>query len=349
VLSGLVLGLVSWRYLLLVNVPIAVVAFLAVRLGIPADDPAGLHRERIDLPGALLGTSAVMLAIWAPTLGVQNGWTNWTTLTTAALAVACVIAFVVVERTVAHPMLDLALVRRAPVASGLLNQVALAIALGAIGFTVTLHLQLAWGWTPFQAALGGLPQVVTMLAIAPVVSKFVKKLGLRRAGLVAGGVVVTAVLSYALLGRFGYGWIALYMVLAAASLRVIMICATISVMKGLPPNRTSIAAALSDTSQEIGSGVGVAIGGTVFAALVAAPITGAAWTPEVIADFEDAVTISGVIVAVIASALLIWGAVLTRGVTFGPPPKPAAPEDAPEPAAGAAPASAQQPAGAGSR
>ena len=72
-----------------------------------------------------------------------------------------------------HPLLDLALVARPLVSSGLAFKAAAGLATAGLGYLVTLQLQFAWGWPPALAALGMLPQVVVLLASGRFVGPFV--------------------------------------------------------------------------------------------------------------------------------------------------------------------------------
>ncbi|OXM42529.1 MFS transporter, partial [Amycolatopsis thailandensis] len=112
--GGLALAVAPWQALLLVNVPVAALAFLGIRTGIPADDPAELHRDPIDVAGAVLGTATIVLALLAPTLFVEEGGASglpWA-VTVAALVVGT--GFVLRQKTARHPLLDLKLVARPP-------------------------------------------------------------------------------------------------------------------------------------------------------------------------------------------------------------------------------------------
>src|ERR1700712_957259 len=71
--GGLVLAIAPWQVLLLGNVPIALPAITGIRIGIAADDPAELHRDPLDIAGALLATAAIVLALLAPTAFVSYG------------------------------------------------------------------------------------------------------------------------------------------------------------------------------------------------------------------------------------------------------------------------------------
>ena len=64
VLGGSVLAHVRWEWLLVVNAPIALVAWVGVRLGVPADRPEDLTTDRLDLPGAVLSIATIGLACY---------------------------------------------------------------------------------------------------------------------------------------------------------------------------------------------------------------------------------------------------------------------------------------------
>lgn len=307
--GGLVLSIAPWQALLLVNVPIAALAILGIRFGIRPDRPEELHRVPIDLLGAVLGTAAVVLTLLTPTLLVDRGWHDPLTWVAALAAVGAIGGFLVRLHVAEHPLIDVSLLRHPPVASGLSIQAALGLATAGVGYTVTLQLQLAWGWPPVLAALGTLPQVLTMIAVAPFVERVVRKVGLDRAGVIGSAVVLVGLLDYALLGRFHYVFIAPALVLIAAGMRVAMITATINVMRGLPSERTSIGAALNDTAQEIAGGIGIAVVGLVIAASVTGGLTRTPWGAERVAAFENAVTLGALLLAAVAAALLASAAV----------------------------------------
>src|SRR5690349_4551686 len=86
-LGGTALAHVGWEWLLLVNAPIALVAGIGVRLGVAADRPDDLTRDRLDLPGAVLSIATIGLACWSLTSGVEHGWLSVATLGSVAGAV----------------------------------------------------------------------------------------------------------------------------------------------------------------------------------------------------------------------------------------------------------------------
>ncbi|UOZ08452.1 MFS transporter [Amycolatopsis sp. WQ 127309] len=313
--GGLVLAIAPWQVLLLVNVPIAALAIIGVRAGIAADDPADLHRDPLDVLGAVLGTATIVLALVAPTLFVNEGTGSWAPWTVTAAAVAGAISFVRRERSTRYPLLDLKLVARPLVSSGLAFKSAAGLATAGLGYLVTLQLQLDWGWPPALAALGLLPQVVVLVAGGAFVSPFVRKAGLERAAWLSAAAVVLGLAFYALLGRLGYVWVALALALVAAGLRVVGVVAGVNVLRGLPENRTTIGAALIDTASEVTTGAGIAAAGTILAALFTGSIATSNWSPQQTSQFETAVMIAALVLTAAAAALVGWGFVRSRRAT----------------------------------
>ncbi|MET7402647.1 MFS transporter [Dactylosporangium sp. NPDC005572] len=306
--GGLVLQVLPWQALLVMNVPIAVLALLCIRSGVPADDPAQRNRAPLDLAGALLGTATIMLALWTATLVVEGGWSHATPWLVGAGSLACAVGFVVRERRTAHPMFDFALVKRPAVASSLAFSAAVGLGMAAIAFTVSLQLQLAWGWSPAAAALGNLPQVVVMLAIGPFVERIVERLGTHRAAVVGGSAVVAGLLVYGLLGRYGYVWIAVALALTAAGMRVVLTIAGVTVVRGLPEDQTATGAALSDTSQEVASSVGLAVAGTIVAAALTGSLSDIGGSAAATHTFENAVTLATLALTAVCAVLVVWAA-----------------------------------------
>jgi hypothetical protein len=168
-----------------------------------------------------------------------------------------------------------------------------------------------------------LPQVIVLVGSGPFVNRFVDRAGLDRAAWLSAAAVVAGLAAYGLLGRFGYGWVAIALVLVAAGMRVVGVVAGVNVIRGLPKNRTTIGAALVDTASEVTSGAGIAVTGTILAALFTGDIATANWSSRQTGQFENAVTIAGLTLTVVAALLVGWGITRTRSATNDPVPAPA--------------------------
>jgi MFS family permease len=316
-IGGFVLAVAPWQVLLVANVPIALVAFVGIRAGIAVDRPDDLHRDPVDLAGAALGTASIVGVLVTPTLvvGGTAGWTGWAAGTATVLVA---FGFVVRERTARHPLLDLHLIARPLVSSGLAYKAAAGLAMAALSYLVTLQLQFAWGWPPALAAVGTLPQVVVLLASGRFVGPFVQRVGLDRAARSSAAAVVVGLAVFALTARLGYPGVLVALVLVAAGMRVVGAVAGNNVLHGLPADRTSIGAALVDTASEIATAVGIAATGTVLAALVPGSLGTTPWTPGRTAAFDGAVSIAGVVVTIVAAVLVVVGVLRARTAPASP-------------------------------
>lgn len=157
-----------------------------------------------------------------------------------------------------------------------------------------------------------LPQVVVLVAGGPLVNRFVERAGLDTAAWTSATAVVAGLALYGGLGRFGYGFVAVSLVLVAAGIRVNGVVAGTNVLRGLPSNRTSVGAALVDTASEVANGTGIAVTGTVLAALFSGSVADTNWTAQQTGQFRAAVTIAALTLTVVAAALDAWGFIRTR-------------------------------------
>lgn len=227
-------------------------------------------------------------------------------------AVAAAVLFVVRARTATFPLLDLELVALPLVSSGLAYKAASGLAIAGLGYMVTLQLQFAWGWSPALASIGMLPQVIVLLFSGRLVAPFLRRVGMNHAAWISAAAVVLGLAVFAGGSRFGYIWIALALVLVAVGMRIVGVVAGTNVMTGLPENRTTIGAAMVDTSSQVATGIGIAVTGTILAALFTGNISSTTWSADEAASFQTGVTVAGFAIAAVAAALVLLGMIRAR-------------------------------------
>lgn len=309
-LGGTALMHVGWEWLLVVNAPIALVAAIGIRLGVPADDPRGLTRTRLDLPGAALSVAAIGLAMYTLTSGVDNGWTSLVTLACAAGTVAAVTGFLWRERTAAVPMLDLTLFRSGTVRGSAVIQVATSIAMAGVMFALIMHFQYALGWSPLKAGLANLPMIVAMVGGTPVSEGLIRRYGHRVACQLGVGFLVTGLagLAWATGSGLGYLPIAVSMLVLSLGLRILMTTSVVALMAAVPEDRTSLGAALNDTTQEVGTSLGTALTGTLIASLVTTVLPDGTWPTALVQSFFHGERITYTVLAVVVAVIGFLGA-----------------------------------------
>jgi len=288
-LGGTALAHVRWEWLLVVNAPIALIACIGVRL-------------------AVLSISAIGLTCWSLTSGVLHGWTSATTVVSIVGAVVAGIAFVRHERRSAAPMLDLRLFANGTVRGAAIAQVGTSIAMASVMFGLILHFQYAYGWSPVRAGLANLPIIVTMIAATPLSEWLARRFGHRIACLVGAACLAGSVVGLAWAVHHGYVAIAVCMVVMTVGLRTVMTICAIALVAAMPSNRTSIGTALNDTAQEVGTSVGIAVVGTMIAALVTTRLPAGAWSSDLVASFFRGETITYAVLGVVVGLVTAGGA-----------------------------------------
>ncbi|UUW90416.1 MFS transporter [Pimelobacter simplex] len=307
-LGGSALAHVRWEWLLVVNAPIALIAWIGVRIGVAPDRPEDLTSERLDLPGAVLSIAAIGFACYALTSGVEHGWVSVVTLGSVAAAVLALVAFVRHERRTAAPMLDLGVFSDGTVRGAALAQVGTSIAMAGVMFGLILHFQYAYGWSPVRAGLANLPLIVTMIVATPVSEQLAKRLGHRVACLVGAALLAGSLAGLAWGVDHGYPAIAACMVVLTIGLRTVMTICAVALVSAMPSNRTSLGAALNDTAQEVGTSVGTAVVGTLVAALVTTSLPPGVWSSELVASFFHGERVIYGVLAVVVGIVAGWGA-----------------------------------------
>lgn len=308
VLAGTALAHVSWHWLLFVNTPIALVAALGVRAGVPKDSAADLHRAPLDLAGSVLTMAAIGLGCYALTSGVEHGWTSPTTLACFIGAAAALVGFVLRERSARQPMIDLSLLAHRTVRGSALAQLAGSVAMMAAMFLLILHFQYANGWSPMRAGFANLPFVITMLVASPVTEWLTKRFGHRITTAISVALLTISLVGMAWAIEQPYWMLAICIAGMTLGLRSIMTVCAIALVDSVPENRTSLGTALNDVTQELGSSLGVAVIGTVIAALVGAVLPSGVWDAAFRATFVHGERVALVVVAALVTVIGAYGA-----------------------------------------
>jgi EmrB/QacA subfamily drug resistance transporter len=250
-----------WGSVFLVNVPVVVVALVLGQLFVPTSrDPSA---PPIDVPGALLSIAGLVVLVWAIIEG-PGGWTDPEILGAFALAAVLLGIFVLWERRVRFPMLDMSFFRnpRFSAASGAIMLTFFAM-FGSL-FLLTQFLQSILGYTPLEAGIRLLPMAGVMLVIAPLSAKVVERIGSKI--VVATGLSVGAVgliIASRLTAGASYPEVLASLVVLAAGLALVMPPATESIMGSLPLAKAGVGSAVNDTTRQVGGALGVAVLGSV--------------------------------------------------------------------------------------
>jgi EmrB/QacA subfamily drug resistance transporter len=163
-LGGWLVEVGSWRWVFLINLPLAAVVVLVASRHVPESmDPTASHR--LDLPGAVLGAVGLAGVTYASIAGGERGL-DPQVVGAGAAGVLALLAFVVVERRSSHPMVPPGLFASRQFTVTNIVTFAIYAAFGAVFFLVVLQLQVVSGFSPLAAGAAMLPVTVLLLVLS---------------------------------------------------------------------------------------------------------------------------------------------------------------------------------------
>jgi EmrB/QacA subfamily drug resistance transporter len=272
VVGGVLLDHFWWGSIFIVNVPLTAIAVVAGSRLIPESrDPVA---RRLDWMGAALSGAGLVALVWAVIEAPSRGWTSAPVLSAGALAAVALIAFVMWQRHVEEPLLDVRLFRDARFTAASATIMVLFFALFGFLFLSTQYLQLILGYGPSAAGVRVLPYAGAMIASALVSSQLVARSGTKAVvtvgmALFASGLAIAATVTT----DTGYGRLAIALAFMGMGMGLAGAPATESIMSSLPPARANIGSAVNDTTRELGGALGVAIVGSIMSSLYATRLT----------------------------------------------------------------------------
>jgi EmrB/QacA subfamily drug resistance transporter len=310
IVGGVLTEALSWHWIFFVNVPIgAITAALALRVLEP-DRGVGLRRGA-DIPGAVLVTTSLMLAVYTIVDPVAvDGWGSGRTLICGAGALILLLAFVARESTARNPLIPLHIFRSRNVSGANLIQVLSVAGMFGMFFLGALYLQRVLGYDALSTGLAFLPVTVVMGALSLRYSeRLVTRFG-ARATLLPGLALI--VVGLALLARLpvdgGYVRDVLpTMVLLGTGAGVCFPALMNLAMSGATPSDAGLASGLVNTTAQVGGALGLAVLATVAAARTDGRLSHAASAAAALTDgYRLAFVIAaGLVVAAVAVALAV--------------------------------------------
>jgi len=265
-LGGLLLDHFWWGSVFLINVPLVAAALAGIVLTVP--ETAEPTRARFDIPGVALVAGALFAIIDAIIEAPDRGWTAPVTLAMAAAGLAGLAAFVWWELRIADPLIDLRVFTSRAFSAAAGSVTVIFFTLFGSLFVLTQYLQLVQGYSPLAAGLRALPFALAMAAVSPVSPLIAARLGTRvimPAGMALMGL---GLLDLSTAGvHTAYPSIALAVAIMGAGMGLVMAPASTVIMTTVPAHQAGAGSAINDTIREVGGALGVAIVGSLSAAV----------------------------------------------------------------------------------
>ncbi|MER5708926.1 MFS transporter [Streptomyces sp. NPDC002122] len=279
-IGGVILNHFWWGMIFLINIPVALLALVAVLKLVPeSKNPQG---DRPDLLGALLSTIGMTAVVYAIITGPEHGWLSTEVLIPAAIGLLGLGAFALWELHTPYPMLDMHFFRNQKFVGAIGGSILVVFGMGGSLFLLTQHLQFVLGYEPLEAGLRMAPLALTIVALnlTGIGPKIVMKLGTPPTVVLGMTLVAAGLTSISLLGGGtdgSYWGMLLGLVLMGGGIAVSSPAMANAIMSSIPPEKAGVGAGINGTLAEFGNGLGVAVLGAVlnarFAALVAVTAT----------------------------------------------------------------------------
>jgi EmrB/QacA subfamily drug resistance transporter len=261
VIGGALVTSVGWRAIFWVNIPVGVAAIILTAFFVP--ESRAPRARRADPVGQALVVVLLASLTYAIIEGPGAGWASARILGCFALAAAALACLITYEPRRDEPLLDLRFFRSAPFSGATVIAVCAFAALGGFLFLNTLYLQDVRGLSALHAGIYTLPMATMTVLLAPFAGRIVAARGPRLPLIVAGiattagGIMLTRITRDSTLGYL----IASYVVFGIGG-GMVNAPITNTAVSGMPRSQAGVAAGIASTSRQVGSTLGVAVGGS---------------------------------------------------------------------------------------
>jgi EmrB/QacA subfamily drug resistance transporter len=260
VLGGILTEFSSWRWALLIYVPIGIIILLL--------SPGLLQKGkrmsgRIDYSGAISVTTALVLLVYGVANAEHSGWGSSSTVWSLFVGALLFIIFIIIQVMKKEPLVPLRIFKTRNLSIGNVSLVLLSIAWVPIIYFLVLYLQQVLKFAPFSAAMALLPAPILMAVfVVSVAGKAMEKFGLK----------ITMVVGFLILGSSGllfslntsvngnyWTSVLLALLLAALGNALAYLPATTAAVSNAKTEESGLASGLYNTTYQIGSALGLAI------------------------------------------------------------------------------------------
>lgn len=265
ILGGTLTEYFSWRWCLLVNTPIALIALVLAFKFVHESKAKG--NNTYDIPGVVTATAGLFSLTYGFNEAATKGWSDALTISFLAAAVALLVIFVLIEMRVKNPLMPLRIVTERNRGGSYLGSLVVGAGLFSMFLFLGLYLQVVLGYTPLKSGFAFLPFTGGIIVFAGIASQLLPKVGPKRLmvpGLIAAGIGlllltrITPDTSYVT-------HVLPSLLIMSSGMALVFIPLTSTSLHAISHDDTGVASAMLNTSQQIGGSLGTALLNTVAA------------------------------------------------------------------------------------
>ena len=265
VLGGLLTQYASWRWTLLINVPIAIITAVGTVREVKESRAEG--EVHYDIPGAITVTAGLLSLVYGFTRAGADGWASATTVLLLAVGVVLLSAFVIIERTSATPLLPLRVVMDRNRGGSFLASLLVGLSLFGMFLFLTYYLQGTLHYSALKSGFAFLPFSAGIIISAMLASQALPRVGPR--WLMTGGLLM------AVLGLLWFTQIGLHTsyvahvlpaeIVMSMGMGFVFVPFSSTALIGVAAHDAGVASALVNATQQVGGSLGTALLNTVAA------------------------------------------------------------------------------------
>ncbi|WP_176585565.1 MFS transporter [Priestia megaterium] len=261
VLGGLIASTLGWRWVFWFNVPFGIIGFIWGMFVLRSNTNKDTN-EKADILGGIIVFLSLSGLIISLSEGSTLGWDNWIVLLGFILFVILTPVFIIIEKHVSSPLIDLTLFRNRQYTMANASTFINFFSITALTLLIALYYQAAYQESATQAGLKVLPVTIGMLIISPVAGALTRKFEARllsTAGLITSAIGLL-ILVITMSPNVPYFVLGLGMLLAGIGCGLFMTPNTTSIMASVPENRRGIANGLRSMLNSLGQVLSTAVG-----------------------------------------------------------------------------------------
>jgi EmrB/QacA subfamily drug resistance transporter len=310
ILGGVLTEFASWRWTLLINVPIAIVAAVAAFRFVSESRASANHGY--DLPGAATVTGGLLALVYGFTKAGSDGWSSSTTVALFSVAAVLLVAFVVIEQRAAHPLLPLRIVLDRNRGGSFLASLLVGTAILGTFLSLTYYFQGTLHYSALKSGFAFVPFSLGIITGATAASRLLPRFG-PRALLTGGLLMATAglVLFSTLDVHSTYVSVVLPAeIIVSLGMGLSFVAMSSTALTGVSPEDAGVASALVNATQQTGGSMGAALINTIATTAAASYVaahgpSAASLTAGAIHGYTSAFTFSAIVLAVAAAAAFV--------------------------------------------
>ncbi|HVT42684.1 MAG TPA: MFS transporter [Acidimicrobiales bacterium] len=325
ILGGFLTEFASWRWTLLINVPIAILAAVAATRVVTESRSPSNHGY--DLPGAATVTGGLLALVYAFTKAGTDGWSANVTLGLFGAAAVLLTAFVIIEYRAKHPLLPLRVVIDRNRGGSFIASLLVGTAMLGTFLSLTYYFQGTLHYSAMKSGFAFLPFSLGIIAGATAASRLLPRFGPRTVmsfGLLLGAIGLTLFTTLTLSSSY---WTTVLPaeVIVSFGMGLSFVAMSSTALLGVHPEDAGVASALVNATQQTGGSMGAALINTIATTATASYVATHGSSAEALANgavhgYTTAFTFSAI---VLGAASLIAFTLIRRARATGVDTDPA--------------------------